>query len=382
MSDRSAIEWTDATWNPVRAHRLSGQLAQAVKHGLGWHCEHVSEGCRNCYAEAINGRLGTGLDYKPGHRKDIALSVDQRMLLRPLQWKKPRKIFAGSMTDLFADFVTDEMLDPIFAVVALTPQHIYQFLTKRPARMRSYFRGEGLSEWDSRLQRIQDAAYRIAATQGGDWNEDAGMAARQACVDNLKRISDRENAGFRNVWLGVSVEDQAAAGERIPILLDTPAAIRWLSCEPLLGPVDLSKLRIGHDLLPRWATRDDGWAVEPLTGRLAPIIDTGPAEWSLDGGGSTWAKIDWVVAGGESGRDARPMHPDWARSLRDQCDDAGVAFLFKQWGEYRPCTDAEMKQACGATLVGDPFTGSYMMRVGKKRAGRLLDGVQHDGYPA
>src|SRR4051794_40445939 len=131
MSDKSAIEWTDATWNPIRARNL--------KTGkVGWHCEHATTGCEWCYAEGFNKRLGTGLPFKPGHRKEIEIFLCEETLTQPLRWKKPRMIFPGSMTDLFADFVRDEWLDRIFAVMTLTPQHTYQVLTKRAARMRHY----------------------------------------------------------------------------------------------------------------------------------------------------------------------------------------------------------------------------------------------------
>jgi protein gp37 len=145
MSDRSAIEWTDASWNPIRA---SVATPNGIK--IGWHCEHASEGCRNCYAEAFNRRLGTGFDYKPGHlvrpgphhgdlpRGDVSVFLDETMLLRPLKWKKPRKIFVCSMTDLFGRFVTDEMIVRMFAVMALCPQHQFQVLTKRGERMRTW----------------------------------------------------------------------------------------------------------------------------------------------------------------------------------------------------------------------------------------------------
>lgn len=131
MADNSAIEWTDATWNPVRARNLeTGKV--------GWHCEHATTGCEFCYAEGFNKRLGTGLAFKPGHRADIEIFLDEAMLTQPLRWKKPRRIFVGSMTDLFADFVPDEFIDRMFAVMALAPQHTFQLLTKRAARMREY----------------------------------------------------------------------------------------------------------------------------------------------------------------------------------------------------------------------------------------------------
>ena len=135
MADRSKIEWTDSTWNPIRARRRDNGH-------VGFHCEHVSEACRNCYAEGMNKRLFTGLDYKPGNRDQVEIFLDEKTLLQPLRGKRPRKIFVCSMTDLFADFVADEMIDRIFAVMALCPQHTFQILTKRPERMRKYIAGE------------------------------------------------------------------------------------------------------------------------------------------------------------------------------------------------------------------------------------------------
>jgi protein gp37 len=261
--------------------------------------------------------------------------------------------------------------------------------------MRDYVVGDDLPFLHGRLQRIQDAAYRIAANRRGQWNEAAGMAARQQCLDALKRISDRESAGFANVWLGVSVEDQARADERIPLLLQTPAALRWLSCEPLLGPVDLTCLTISGDsemdcLNPRdwadeveqWRGTSDSWEddFEDWFGRFPDQVS-----------GTMHPTIDWVVAGGESGRGARPMHPDWARRLRDDCAHARVPFLFKQWGAWEPAQADDDCQHVHQWVCPpdtdrfgpiDRTTDALMRLVGKKDAGRHLDGRLHDGFPA
>lgn len=215
MADKSAIEWTDATWNPIRARNKKNAK-------LGWFCTHVSEGCRNCYAEKWNERLGTGLAYKPGHNDDIDIYLDEKQLTAPLRWRtKPRQIFTLSMSDLFADFVTDEWLDRIFAVMALADRHTFQVLTKRNARMRSYLR---------------DGA--VGARIARHWLTTAGFG--KSFVLPLP-----------NVWLGVSVENQETAAARIPDLLATPAAKRFLSCEPLLGPVDLRLLDgVEHSEMP------------------------------------------------------------------------------------------------------------------------------------
>ncbi|MEA3033517.1 MAG: hypothetical protein QOH86_1533 [Sphingomonadales bacterium] len=343
MSDNSAIEWTDASWNPVRARRT---LADGTLL-TGWHCEHVSEGCRNCYAEGFNRRLGTKLDYKPGHLRsaarpggEVEIFLDETMLLLPLRWKRPRRIFVGSMTDIFAAFVADEWLDRMFAVMALCPQHVFQLLTKRPERMRRYF------EYPRRL----DGA---GANRGREMEISSAMGPLQ---DSLRRgpYSTRVSAaGYEmgplggcvpglplpNVWLGTSIEDPAALIDRAGHLRKTPAAVRFFSCEPLIGD-------------------------------LGQIV--------LDG-------IDWVICGGESGPGARPMHPDWARSLRDQCAAAGVPFFFKQWGEWVAVPVSKMishQRARQMRVESATGLDTVYWRIGKNQAGRRLDGVEHNAMPA
>lgn len=338
MADRSSIEWTDASWNPIRAVRavaLPGhEPGDLMETKRGWHCEKVSPGCANCYAEPMNRRLGTGLPYKPGHRGDVRIYLDDKALGDPLRWRRPRKIFVGSMTDLFADFVTDEMLDRVFAVMALCPQHIFQLLTKRPERMRAYIRG---ATWRRIVDscRGEHGSSIILRNSTNALEQQFGLTP-----ERLSCFPDRSAWPLPHVWLGVSAEDQQRADERIPILLDTPAAIRWLSAEPLLGPLDLDR-----------------------------------------------SGLDWVVVGGESGPGARPMDPHWARSLRDQCAEADVPFLFKQWGAWIPEEDLG-EDVARATYPADlkagrtwRFTGVPMRRVGKKAAGRALDGETHDAYP-
>ncbi|HEX3809571.1 MAG TPA: phage Gp37/Gp68 family protein [Rhizomicrobium sp.] len=326
MAAKSKIEWTDSTWKPIRARRLSTGK-------VGWHCVHMSEGCRNCYAERQNKNTfyGNGLAYKPGHEMDIEIFLDEKTLTAPLRWKNPRQIFVCSMTDLFADFVKDEWIDRIFAVMALCPQHTFQILTKRPERMRAYltearakFAGEMLGTYEM----IVSAAMGKLGLGPGQFRE---------------TFPNGMPWPLPNVWLGTSCEDQATANARSGPLFDTPAAVRFFSLEPLLGPIDM---HLGEDL------------------SLTP---------------------DWVIVGGESGPNARPMHPDWARSLRDQCAAAGVPFFFKQWGEWQHETQigaamVSLAQVWAATLHPWPDdTGS--MRLGKKTAGRLLDGAEHNAYP-
>lgn len=342
MSDRTGIEWTDATWNPLRG------------------CRRVSEGCRNCYAERVAARFsGPGQPYEglakmtaSGPRWTGAIRLLPELLDQPLRWKKPRMIFVNSMSDLFHEDVPFEFVARVFAVMAMAHWHTFQVLTKRPARMLEFM-----------------------------------GTLREGGVLDVPREPDEMLWGsyllpLPNVWLGVSVEDQATADERIPLLLRTPAAVRWLSCEPLLGPVDL-----------------DGPGIDDLH-----ALGCGNPGCSCGDRG-----VDWVVVGGESGPGARPMHPDWARSLRDQCTASGVAYFFKQWGEYLP--RSQMGHLDNVTFLNTVrgkawgclnVTGQYspettpwngrqddpdnerevtVYRVGKKAAGRNLDGREWNEYP-
>jgi protein gp37 len=347
MADRSAIEWTDATWNPIRARNL--------KTGkVGWHCEHATTGCEFCYAEGFNKRLGTGLPFKPGHRNDIELFLDEGMLTQPLRWKKPRTIFVCSMTDLFADFVPDAWIERMLAVMDVTPQHTYQVLTKRAARMRQVI---GDPELPARL-----------LIEQGRWP-------------------------LPNVWLGVSAERQQEADERIPLLLQTPAAIRFISAEPLLGSINLDRIH-EHGEFPEGAA----WASweSCLNGKRFDMW-AGDDEDPMQPG---HPKLDWVIAGGESGPNARPMHPDWPRVLRDQCAAAGVAFFFKQWGAWRePVGEEHYDTSQGRNGKPPAFIVSLdgtvhcfgrngdddrpvMIKVDKAIAGRHLDGKLHNAMPA
>lgn len=329
MAGHSKIEWTDASWTPIRARNL--------KTGkVGWHCEHATTGCEFCYSEGMNKRLGTGLPFKPGHRKDIEIFLDEEMLLAPLRWKKPRMVFVCSMTDLFADFVKDEWIDKIFALMALCPQHTFQVLTKRAERMRTY-----LSDLE-----VHRRICILACEMTMEMCLDVVLIAHP---DLAGRAPDGQqvhlyNWPLPNVWLGVSAERQPEWDERKEHLRNTPAAVRFGSFEPLLGLV-----------------------IEPQ-----PLSDF----------------IQWAIVGGESGRNARPMHPHWARSLRDQCAAAGVPFFFKQWGEYVAETalgtevDLTRLPRGQAVAWGDGKTShTRYTRIGKKAAGRLLDGKEHNEFP-
>lgn len=367
------IEWTDETWNPVTG------------------CSKVSQGCKNCYAMREWPRLAGNPKTVYFGREFTDVRCHPERLDQPLRWTKPRMIFVNSMSDLFHEAVPDDFIDEVFAVMALASQHTFQVLTKRPERMREYLSRPAV-EVRIGLQAMAMCLDSVVATKG---RSELGRGVSLKATD----INPGGLAAWPlpNVCLGVSVEDQASADERIPLLLQTPAAVRWISAEPLLGPVDLPGLFY--------------YGTEK-TGGVVPLRDRGHAQ------------LDWVVVGGESGPKARPMHPDWARSLRDQCAAAGVPLLFKQWGEWRPicegggdwysdlyrsrriakdgesqealddlwgrtCTVPEGVIQIDGALLGHADPGAYqqgthsmqVFRVGKKRAGRLLDGVQHDGYP-
>lgn len=360
MADRSAIEWTDASWNPIRArNRKTGKV--------GWHCEHATTGCINCYSEGFNLRLGTGLPFKPGHRDDIELFLDNEMVLQPLRWKKPRKIFVCSMTDLFADFVPDVWIDTMFAIMALAPQHTFQVLTKRAKRMREYLTGTDVDGRTAR-HRIDGLVFdwRIC----GDRPEIHGSARLDVGNDGYDAC---ERWPLPNVWLGVSTERQYEVIERVPDLLAAPATVRFISAEPLVGPLDLHSFFDSES--KRWINALDGIAENCAVHERI-------------------ARIDQVIVGGESGPKARSMHPAWPRLLRDQCAVSGTAFFFKQWGEWSPHYSAQRERivifADGGTRTGQWYFNAtecerngveLMYRAGKKNAGRLLDLVEHNGLP-
>lgn len=350
MSDKSKIEWTDATWNPIRG------------------CSRVSEGCRNCYAERVAARFsGPGQPYEglavmkrePGEESkgDPRWTGEVRfipeLLDQPLRWKKPRRIFVNSMSDLFHEKVQDEWIDQIFAVMAFCPQHTFQVLTKRTERMRDYFS----------MAVGRDGSVRTA-TRGNGFNIEREMRIREATAAFLfisgHCPSEPFNFPLPNVWLGVSVEDQKTADERIPLLLQTPAAVRWISYEPALDQVDFRKIRYDNICEIDSLTGDYGVYL-PLAGKSDP-------------------KLNWVVVGGESGPGARPAHPDWFRAARDQCKAAGVPFFFKQWGEWIPVSQSV--QTGDARLYrGMDAHGVRFLRLGKKRAGHLLDGEAWQQFP-
>jgi protein gp37 len=333
MGDRTGIEWTDATWNPI----------------VG--CSLVSPGCTNCYAMRQTARLldkpgshyaGTTrvVNGNPVWTGKVALAP-AHILTGPLCWRKPSRVFVNSMGDLFHESVPDDWIDRVFAVMALAPEHTFQVLTKRSARMWEYISTR--AELDE--GRHADEPARIAMTALASTR---GLREMERALESipLGKFGGKFGAHvpwpLPNVWLGVSCEDQTRADERIPDLLATPAAVRFVSAEPLLGAIDLTKIDLRDDCFVNALAGDYYLPIVQSDGSVInTVVETGSG-----------ARIDWVIVGGESGPGARPMHPDWARSIRDQCANAGVPFFFKQWGG-----------------------------VSKARAGRLLDGRTHDAMP-
>jgi protein gp37 len=377
MADHSKIEWTDATWQPITG------------------CSVVSPGCTNCYAMRLAGtrlkhhptRKGLTHNTKAGPVWNGEVRFNDSMLAYPLRWKGNKRIFVCAHGDLFAEGVPDEWIDRVFAVMALAPQHTFQVLTKRAERMRDWF----AERWQGTPAQTLMGVHVEAGGETGRRSQ-----VEEACEPFLETLGladpDRDdlwtpdgkckamqwNWPLPNVWLGVSVEDQQRADERIPLLLDTPAAKRFISAEPLLGPIDLGRLKIAQD--PNAALYCDGingvhFAECPVEGGLEMI---GKGEWHSPALPPVHPGLDWVIVGGESGPGARPMHPEWARKLRGDCVEAGVPFHFKQWGEW-----ASAKGYPARLPVGHVFGDGYqMIRVGKKAAGRLLDGRTWDEFPA
>jgi protein gp37 len=270
------------------------------------------------------------------------------------------------MGDLFHEDCPDEWIDKVFAVMELSPQHTFQVLTKRAARMQDYC---STIQKNGRWLVMEDIAQQLGYKPRGEHDRGFDWISHKQFLPN--------------VWLGVSTERQQEADERIPLLLQTPAAIRFVSAEPLLAPIDLS--------------------TPFASGRpyLGLPIHQNPHDESWHQYGRSIPHLDWVIAGGESGPNARPMHPDWARLLRDQCAAAGVNYFFKQWGEWAPgeCADfAPSKMERTATWFVDDWSfgaltpreseethvddAPDLYRIGKKRAGRKLDGELHNGMPA
>jgi protein gp37 len=317
----SKIEWTGQTWN------------------VGTGCTKIASECKNCYAIPMSHRLAgikaTAKKYEGVTEKTSGgklnftgkVNFDEEALLKPLKRKKPTTYFVNSMSDLFHEGVTFQQIDKMFAVMALCPQHTFQILTKRADRMREYFTfGTG------------------------------SITISEANIIGILKEKDESfiktfKFPLENVWLGVSGGTQASANKLIPDLLACPAKVRFLSCEPLLENIELGERLIKYD--------HNGNEVKAFRNYLEE-------------------GIHWVIVGGESGHGARPTHPDWVRSIRDQCEQRGTAFFFKQWGEWLPvCQNIEYENIYKVKEIN----GFNYCKVGKHASGRLLDGVEYNEMP-
>ncbi len=331
MGDKTAIAWTDSTWNPL----------------VG--CSRVSEGCRHCYAEQVAHSLVKrfGSEKYKGLTRETPMGearwtgevrLVEKDLGLPFRWRRGRKIFVNSMSDLFHEDVPNSWIATIFGVMALSPRHTFQILTKRPRRMLEWTRDlVGRNPADALIAQIGAA---IDDEVGEDlWAEDWDCILSNY-INGWSRFKGEPDDGnpldgtvkrwpLPNVWLGVSVENQETADARLPLLLQTPAAVRWCSYEPALGPVDFRPW-----IHPRCqgcgAYRDAGDEAH------AGVYPTGDPEYPEQG--YTCGPIDpalsWLVVGGESGPKARPFDPRWAMAAQAQCAAAGVAFFMKQVGDH------------------------------------------------
>lgn len=316
MADGTAIEWADATFNPW----------------IG--CTKVSPACDHCYAAVSTPARALGVQWGAGQPRRRTAAANWK---HPLRWERDhaaffarhgrrRRVFCASLADVFDNEVPDSWRVDLFSLIRATPNLDWLLLTKRI--------GNAVTMMD----------------EAGAWSGASTTGTRNPVP---------------NVWIGATIATQAEADRDIPKLLEVPAAVRFLSCEPMLGPIDLApEADRTYQLLSKWYGPEgfDPQGSQPIQQRMRG--------W--------FPKLDWVIAGGESGTKARPMHPDWARSLRDQCAAAGVPFLFKQWGEWAPYNRG---QTDGSLLATQNSCDEPMQRFGKKLAGRLLDGVEHNGFP-
>lgn len=305
MGTKTGISWTESTWNPIRG------------------CLRVSEGCRFCYAESVAARFsGEGAPYEglarfvtpAGSDKQEARWTGEVMLVEdhlrdPIKWQKPRMIFVNSTSDFFFEKIPLEFRDRMMAVMALAPRHTFQVLTKRAEVMREYLNDPAMPA------RVLDAARGLIAPK--QWTDDFNQLSYD--IENGRQF-------LPHVWWGVSAENQATANERIPALLDTNAAVRWVSYEPAIGPIDFEKI------VDRETDPESYWYIDALRGGLWD-----DANGQVSTGGQDVPALDWIVIGGESHKQAsraRPFNLDWARDLvrASQGDGVATAVFVKQLG--------------------------------------------------
>lgn len=283
------IEWTNETWNPI----------------IG--CSKISPGCDNCYAEKMANRLASNPKIKESYCNVIEggkwngkTHLVQSAIEKPLRMKKPRMIFVCSMGDLFHESVPFEWIDMILDVIYRCKQHTFQILTKRPDRMLAYW--------------------------------------KQCYNESGLSFQDTTPKEDTNIWWGVTAENQEQYEKRVPILLEIPAKIRFISVEPMLSPIFLTQV-------------------------------------------DTKNSLDWVICGGESGHSARPLPPHWADLLRVDCEHKKIPFFFKQWGEYTYVEPKDVKKYPSSKILIQKSIGKFFAKVGKKKAGNLLNGKVYNEMP-
>lgn len=334
------IEWATKVWNPVTG------------------CTPISAGCANCYAKRMANRLKGRHGYDAADPFKVTIHTEDKFL-EPLKWRKPSNVFVCSMGDLFHKDVPTLEIDKVFAIAAISPKHNFMFLTKRPDRMATYFDTPA----KKLAERWEDVIYSMGISAGDDEIDTVASFLHNICGLGWP---------LKNIWLGVSVEDQKAADDRIHYLNEISAAVKFVSCEPLLSEINFEK-SLGESL-----------------------------KWHAGGLKNC---ISWVISGGETGHNARPVHPDWIRSIRNQCDSGGIPFFFKGWGEFKNGSDyINLKTSNHIVLTNGEFarwdnddwksiSKKYSVnqfndlkpfvvcKTGKKQSGDLLDGKQYHEFP-
>lgn len=340
----SKIEWT---------HR-PGTKSEVLNPTTG--CDKESRGCKFCYAEIMHKRL-TGMGqpkYQQPFLGHVQFWPDE--LAKPFRWKKPRTVFLNSMSDIFHKDITVVQIAQIYAMIFLTQWHTYIVLTKRADRACVVLNSSEF--WEAFVEAVNNLP-------------DAHKSPWGANVWTSEELEERWP--LKNVWQGVSVENQDTADLRIPFLLQTDAHIRVVSYEPAIGPVNFNRINID---IP---TEIEGYRYKEVDCLDKYFQRDTPFKGA----------INWVIAGGESGHNASPSHPDWFRTVRDQCEAAGVAFFFKQWGEYMPVdknhatedNEIVFTNKGREVIMAEASISQVMAKVGKKESGNLLDGKQHLNYP-
>lgn len=378
----TSIEWTDVTWNPTDG------------------CKVCSPGCSNCYAMRFAGRFA-----KPGERYHGLVSIgknkrsiwtgearlDAGKLAKPLRWRKPRRVFVNSMSDLFYEGFSNEQIAAVFGVMAAAPQHTFQVLTKRAKRMREWFGWlgdaieEGAVEWAGRECGVTiDHAMRDCLLEYLDETACDALSGHYGCCHLGLTTNTARCWPLPNVWLGTSTENQEAADERIPDLLATPAALRFLSIEPMIGAVDLCKWfrddgQFGSgQTRPRATHQGAATPGQEATAQGAVSAAGNVTEPHLGPNGhraeSPSSRLSWVIAGCESGPGSRVCKVEWLRFIRDQCAAAGVPFFLKQIVADEVGHGCEMSS--DGKMVPLPVT---VGPESKRKAGNIIGSPQLDG---